>query len=102
MVQANDFRYKKPHDVPAKADKAKQIEFIQYYKEWKEKSGSELIYFVDTVHPEHQTRLVCGWILKGKRNGIAKTRRQYRLNFMSGICLLGKVLVNFIKCINFH
>jgi transposase len=86
-LQANNFRYKKPQGVPAKADKSKQIEFIEYYKQLKKKSKNEPIYFMDSVHPEHQTRLVCGWILKGQQKGIAKTGRQHRLNFMGGICL---------------
>ena len=87
-LQANDFRYKKPHAVPAKADKEKQKAFIAYYEKLKKQAGNdEPIYFVDSVHPEHQTRLAYGWILKGERKGIPMTGRQYRLNFIGGICL---------------
>lgn len=49
----------------------------------------EPIYFADSVHPQHKTQLVYGWILKGERKGIAITGRQYRLNFIGGICLNG-------------
>jgi transposase len=87
-LKAHDFRYKKPHPVPAKVDKAKQQEFIATYEELKEAAGNkEPIYFVDSVHPEHQTRLAYGWIMKGERKNIAMTGRQYRLNFMGGLCL---------------
>jgi len=87
-LQTKGFRYKKPHAVPAKADKEKQEEFIEYYEELKKSAGNkEPIYFVDSVHPEHQTRLAYGWIQKGERKGIGMTGRQYRLNYMGGICL---------------
>lgn len=93
-LHANDFRYKKPHGVPAKANKEEQQKFIKFYKELKEKSaGKEPIYFADSVHPQHQTQLTYGWILKGQRKNIPMTARQYRLNFIGGICLDGHRIV---------
>ena len=93
-LHANGFRYKKPHAVPAKADKHLQKKFINTYKRLKKNAeNKEPIYFVDSVHPEHQTRLAYGWIMKGERKGIAMTARQYRLNFMGGICLNGHKVV---------
>lgn len=87
-LYAHGFRYKKPHAVPAKANKEAQQEFIEAYKELKQKAGKkEPIYFVDSAHPEHQTRLAYGWIMKGERKAIAMTGRQYRVNVMGGICL---------------
>lgn len=87
-LHANEFSYKKPHAVPAKADKVQQQKFINYYKKLKAKAGKkEPIYFVDSVHPQHQTQLTYGWILKGERKAVATTGRQRRLNFMGGICL---------------
>jgi transposase len=89
-LHANDFRYKKPHAVPAKANPEQQKKFIRFYKRLKVKSGTkDPLYFVDSVHPQHQTQLMYGWILKGKRKEIATTARQYRLNFIGGICLNG-------------
>lgn len=90
-LQTHNFRYKKPHAVPAKADKYKQEEFIKAYEELKEKG--EPIYFGDSVHPQHQTHLSYGWIYKGKRKEVPMTGRQYRLNFMGGICLDGHTIV---------
>lgn len=87
-LHANGFCYKKPHAVPAKADKSQQKKFIAAYKRLKKKAGNkEPIYFVDSVHPEHQTRLAYGWIMKGERKSIAMTGRQYRLNIIGGISL---------------
>lgn len=85
---ANNFRYKKPHGVPAKYDKQKQQEFIKFYNDLKAKTkGKEPIYFADSVHPQHQTHLAYGWILKGVRKEVKMTGRQKRLNFIGGICL---------------
>lgn len=87
-LNANGFCYKKAHGVPAKADKQKQQEFIEFYNELKAKTkGKEPIYFADSVHPQHQTHLAYGWILKGVRKEVAMTGRQKRLNFIGGICL---------------
>lgn len=93
-LHTNGFSYKKPHAVPAKADREQQIQFINYYNKLKAKAGQkEPIYFVDSVHPQHQTHLTHGWILKGIRKEIATTGRQYRLNFMGGICLSGHRII---------
>lgn len=89
-LHAHDFCYKKPHAVPAKADREKQKKFIRYYNRLKKKAGKkEPIYFADSVHPQHQTQLTYGWILKGVRKEIATTGQQKRLNFIGGICLNG-------------
>src|SRR5579871_3053991 len=83
----HNFCYKKAHAVPAKADKEKQKKFIQYYSRLKKKAGEkEPIYFADSVHPQHQTQLTFGWILKGIRKEVATTSQQKRLNFIGGIC----------------
>lgn len=93
-LHANGFRYKKPHAVPAKADRKRQEEFIAYYENLKKKvANKEPIYFADSVHPQHQTHLAYGWILKGYRKEVATTGRQYRLNFMGGICLDGHKII---------
>lgn len=87
-LHQHHFRYKKPHAVPAKADKAKQQAFLEYYKQLKIKASTkEPIYFVDSTHPQHQSHLVYGWIFKGVRKGIATTGQQKRLNVIGGISL---------------
>lgn len=84
------FRYKKPHAVPAKANREQQKKFLAYYQRLKAKAGNrEPIYFADSAHPQYQTQLTYGWILKGKRKEIATTGKPYRLNIIGGICLNG-------------
>jgi transposase len=73
--------------VPAKANAQQQMAFEKTYQRLKRRHGQEAIYFVDSVHPCHQTRLSYGWIAKGERKAIATTAKPYRLNFMGGICL---------------
>lgn len=89
-LHTHHFCYKKPHGVPAKADKRKQEVFIRYYERLKQKAGEkEPIYFADSVHPQHQTQLMYGWILRGVRKEIATTGQQKRINMIGGICLTG-------------
>ena len=93
-LQTHNFRYKKPHRVPAKADKSQQDEFIASYQKLKKSArNKEPIYFADSVHPQHQTCLAYGWILKGKRKAIATTARQKRVNYIGAYSLKGHKLV---------
>ena len=93
-LHQHNFTYKKPEAVPAKADQAAQEGFIKSYELLKENKGDdEAIYFVDSAHPEHQTRLAYGWILKGVRKGVKRTGRQRRVNVIGGINLDGHKLV---------
>lgn len=86
----NDFRYKKPHGVPAKADAEKQKLFIEYYQSLKTGlPANEVIYFADSTHPQHQTRLAYGWIAKGVRKAEKMTACQKRVNLIGAINLDG-------------
>lgn len=84
----HNFNYKKPHAVPAKADKEKQAAFIEKYRELKNtiKPG-EIILFSDSVHPQHQTKLAYGWIKKGVRKSEKMTACQKRVNIIGAINL---------------
>lgn len=87
-LQEHNFRYKKPHAVPAKADKQRQEAFITYYETLKASLGrDEVIYFVDSTHPQHQTRLAYGWIEKGQRKAEKRTACQKRVNLIGAINL---------------
>jgi transposase len=89
-LQEHDFRYKKPHGVPAKADKEKQASFIEYYESLKlSLADDDVIYFADSSHPQHQTRLAYGWIKKGIRKSEKMTACQKRVNMIGAINLNG-------------
>ncbi len=85
---SNGFCYKKPHGVPAKAEKEKQEAFIEYYKALKASAkNNEPIYFADSSHPQHQTKLAYGWIEKGVRKAEKMTACQKRINLIGAINL---------------
>jgi transposase len=87
-LQTNEFRYKKPHGVPAKADLQRQEEFIKQYEMLKNTiKDDEIIVFGDSVHPQHQTRLAYGWIRKGIRKAEKMTACQKRMNVIGAINL---------------
>ena len=53
------YTYKKPKLVPGKGDKEKQEAFLTYYERFMgNKPEDEAVYFMDGVHPEHNTLLV--------------------------------------------
>ena len=98
------FSYKKPKVVPGKGDKLKQAEFLSKYNEIKKNLKTcDQIYFVDSTHPEHNTKPSYGWILKGKTHDkIIKTNSgRERLNLAGAMSLNNKnVVVLSEKTIN--
>ncbi len=72
--------------MPEKANKEAQRHFIEAYQSLKESLGhDEKIFFLDSSHPEHQTRLAYGWLPKGKRVAVAKTACQKRVHLIGAI-----------------
>jgi len=90
------FSYKKPKIVPGKASFTLQKEFLQTYKEMKEKLGAkDHIYFSDATHPTHNTNPSYGWIKKGKKNDVyikSNTGRK-RLNLLGAMDIDNKSTV---------
>jgi len=75
------FVYKKTKAVPGKANAAKQEAFVAAYEELKAtKDEDDPIYFVDGVHPQHNSKPSYGWILKGKEKQIRSNTGRQRLN----------------------
>lgn len=90
------FSYKHPKTVPAKADVAKQEEFIEKYIELvAETPANEPILFMDSAHPTMATKVVCGWIRKGVDKPIAQTASRTRVNVMGAIELTS---MNVVSC----
>lgn len=94
-LQEHGFTYKRPKKVPGKLDPQKQEAFIREYETLKAnlKPGEE-IYFVDAVHPEHQSQAVCGWIKKGVQKTLQSTGKQLRLHLTGALCLTGMKIVS--------
>ena len=75
------FSYKKTKQVPAKADKEKQKDFVKKYEELKEKLPKNAkIYFMDAVHPQFNSIPAYAWIEKGKDKEIKSNTGRERIN----------------------
>ena len=84
----NEFSYKAPKVIPGKLCPVKQAEFIKKYEELKAQlSEGEQIYFMDAVHPEHQSQSVSGWVAKGEVKTLGTTAKQFRLHINGAINL---------------
>jgi transposase len=69
LIHRLGFTYKKPKVIPGKVDMVKQEAFISSYQQIKQQlKENDRVYFVDATHPQHNTTLASGWILKGKAN----------------------------------
>lgn len=89
-LKNNDFVFKCPMKVPGKLNPHLQREHIEKYEQLKASLGpDECIYFVDAVHPEHQSQAARGWIRKGKNKTLQSTGKQLRLHFAGALDLDG-------------
>ncbi len=82
------FQYKKPKGLPARGDAAAQRAFIENYERLQRAmADDEALYFVDGVHPEHQSRPSHGWIQKGDKVAVRRTSGRQRLNLHGALNL---------------
>jgi len=89
-LKAQGFTYKEPIKVPGKLDPVKQEAFIQAYETLKKSlKADEELFFMDAVHPEFQSKAVCGWIKKGEIKTLPTTSAQYRMHFIGALALDG-------------
>jgi len=71
-----------------KLDPEKQEAFIEAYEQLKNAlPEGEEIYFMDAVHPEFQSKAVCGWIKAGEVKTLPTTSAQYRMHFIGALSL---------------
>ena len=81
LLHRLNFVYKKPKHVPGKADPAKQEAFISSYHQLKEsKQPHDNIFFVDGVHPMHNSQPAYGWIKRGEEKGLQSNTGRSRIN----------------------
>ena len=83
------FSYKKTKHDPSKADKAAQKAFLKemllLLDEVKDDCEDSVAYFVDAVHPQHNTRSDYGWIKKGQDVSIPANAGRKRININGAI-----------------
>lgn len=87
-LKEQGFIYKEPIKVPGRLNPENQESFIEAYEAMKSNlPEDEEIYFMDAVHPEFQSKAVCGWIKKGEVKTLPTTSAQYRMHFVGAIAL---------------
>lgn len=91
LLKRMDFVYKKPVLAPCKANVEKQKGFVAEYGKLKNNlSGKDQIYFVDGVHPQHNTIANYGWIKKGKTKHLKTNNGRQRTNINGALNLATK------------
>jgi transposase len=93
LLHRLEFTYKKPKVVPGKADAEAQRAFLKTYKALKKrKHPDDPLYFMDGVHPQHNTVAAYGWIKKGYTQKIPSNTGRQRLN-INGVVNIEKMQV---------
>jgi transposase len=91
LLKRLGFVYKKPVLTPCKADVRKQEEFIEQYKELKNGlEENDQIYFMDGVHPQHNSIASYGWIKRGKTKQLKTNNGRKRTNINGALNLKTK------------
>ncbi len=75
------FSYKKTKLVPSEVNLEKQAAFVQAFEDMMAAlRDREAVYFVDAVHPQHNTRPAYAWIRTGEEREIPSNSGRKRLN----------------------
>lgn len=96
------FVYKKTKHLPGKGDIESQLAFEKSYRKLKRKKAAEdEIYFMDGVHPLHNSVNANGWIKKGQERAIESNTGRQRIN-INGACnaATGDVIINECESVN--
>jgi len=80
------YTYKKPVLKPSKPDLELQEEFLKQFTEFMEtKEENEAVFFMDAVHPAHNSMPAYGWIKKGEKAELKSNSGRQRLNIHGAI-----------------
>lgn len=80
------YNYKKPKLVPGKSDPELQEIFVKQYEDFmRTKPKNVAVYFMDGVHPQHNTMAAYGWIKKGEARKLQTNSGRQRLNLHGAI-----------------
>ena len=81
ILQKLDFVCKKTNNVPCKADPVEQEAFLgEMVPFLAEIEPDEAVYFLDGVHPQHNTRATYAWIKRGEQKNIPANSGRQRVN----------------------
>lgn len=75
------FVYKKAKTIPGKANAELQKAYLKMLEETlKDKGEHDAHYYLDGVHPQHNTQLAYGWIKKGQDKVVKSNSGRQRIN----------------------
>ena len=102
LLKRLNYVYKKPKHVPGKADRQAQEAFLSQYEDLKQrKKPDDPIYFMDAVHPQHNSVPAYGWIKKGQEAELKANCGRQRLNINGALDVMNlKVVTQFDDTIN--
>jgi transposase len=81
LLHRMGFVYKKAKIVPGKANAEEQKKYLEVYKNiLKTKGENDPHYFLDGVHPQHNTMPAYGWVKKGTNKLIKANTGRKRIN----------------------
>lgn len=78
------FVYKKTKHVPCEADPAKQEAFLEALSGYLSQADAS-VYYLDAVHPTHNTRSMYGWIESGKDFELPTVSGRDRVNINGAV-----------------
>lgn len=75
------YTYKKPSVKPSKPDLELQEAFIKMFSDFMQnKAENEAVFFLDAVHPSHNSMPAYGWMKKGEETELKSNSGRQRLN----------------------
>ncbi len=95
------FSYKKTKQVPCEADLQRQQAFVKEELTAiieEARQGNCIVYFMDAVHPTHNTRSTYGWIEKGKEKELLTVSGRDRVNINGALNALDPTDIQVLEC----
>ena len=94
LMKRMGYSYKKPKQVPGKQDVKKQEAWVVEYEQAKSDLGPEDgIFFIDGVHPQHNTIASYGWIKRGKEKMLKTNSGRQRMNINGALDIETKEVI---------
>ncbi|MDR2440390.1 MAG: IS630 family transposase [Planctomycetaceae bacterium] len=102
LLHELNFEYKKPKLVPGKANTAAQEEWVAEYEKLREQAKeSDVFYFMDGVHPQHNSHPACGWFERGEDAELPSNSGRQRVNINGAVNIdTFNVTVDFTDAVN--
>lgn len=103
LLHRLDFVYKKTRTIPSKADPEEQRQFLEKLTALLDTEQEDhAVFFVDAVHPQHNTRPANGWIRKGTDFPIPANTGRNKVNLNGALNAhdVTDVTVLEVDCVN--